>query len=72
HLAGALGRPVWVAAPRSPEWRYGFSGEEMPWYPSARVFRQDAHGEWDGVVGELARRLRAVLCEDTSLERPLS
>ncbi|MGZ8153895.1 MAG: tetratricopeptide repeat protein [Burkholderiales bacterium] len=72
HLAGALGRPVWVAAPRSPEWRYGFSGEEMPWYPSARVLRQDAHGEWDGVVGELARRLRAVLCEDTTLERPLS
>jgi hypothetical protein len=35
HLGGALGRPVWVMAPYSPEWRYGFVGERMPWYPCA-------------------------------------
>src|SRR6185436_8166228 len=37
HLGGALGRPVRVLAPISPEWRYGFAGEAMPWYPSVRV-----------------------------------
>jgi tetratricopeptide (TPR) repeat protein len=59
HLGGALGRPVWVMAPYSPEWRYGFSGERMPWYPSVRIFRQPAYGEWqpviDAVAGALAR-----------------
>ena len=34
HLAGALGKPVWIMTPFSPEWRYGFQGETMPWYPS--------------------------------------
>ena len=46
HLGGALGRPVWVLAPFSPEWRYGLDREHMPWYPSVRVFRQPAPYEW--------------------------
>ena len=58
HLAGALGRPVWVAAPYSPEWRYGYAGDDMPWYPSARVFRQGSYGSWDEVVGALTRCLQ--------------
>lgn len=37
HLAGALGAPVWVLAPKNVEWRYGSAGEGMPWYPSARA-----------------------------------
>jgi ADP-heptose:LPS heptosyltransferase len=57
HLGGALGRPVWVMAPYSPEWRYGIAGEEMPWYPSVRVFRQAAFGEWDAVVERVAQSL---------------
>lgn len=63
HLAGALGRPVWVAAPHSPEWRYGLVGETMPWYPSARIFRQETRGDWDPVVDALAERLRALTHE---------
>jgi ADP-heptose:LPS heptosyltransferase len=59
HLAGALGRPVWVAAPHSPEWRYGFSGETMAWYPSARLYRQQADGNWDPVIRTIADALRA-------------
>jgi tetratricopeptide (TPR) repeat protein len=59
HLAGALGRPAWVLAPHVPEWRYGIAGEDMPWYPSVRIFRQSRAGEWAAVVtrvaGELAR-----------------
>jgi tetratricopeptide (TPR) repeat protein len=58
HLGGALGRPVWVMAPYSPEWRYGFAGETMPWYPSVRIFRQSAFGQWTPVVGKVAQHLR--------------
>lgn len=57
HLCGALGRPVRVMAPYSPEWRYGARGERMPWYPSARVIRQRSPGDWDGVLQEIGREL---------------
>jgi tetratricopeptide (TPR) repeat protein len=59
HLAGALGRPVWVMAPYSPEWRYGIAGEKMPWYPSVLVFRQPRYGEWEPVIARVAHRLDA-------------
>jgi tetratricopeptide (TPR) repeat protein len=59
HLGGALGRPVWVMAPYSPEWRYGFSGESMLWYPSVRLYRQPAYGEWEPVIAGIARDLAA-------------
>ncbi len=58
HLGGALGRPVWVMAPYSPEWRYGFSGDTMPWYPSVKIFRQAAYGEWGAVTDSVADQLR--------------
>jgi tetratricopeptide (TPR) repeat protein len=57
HLAGALGRPVWVLAPLKPEARYGLAGESMPWYPSARLFRQAAFGDWRPVVARVAAEL---------------
>lgn len=57
HLGGALARPVWVMAPHSPEWRYGFTGESMPWYPTVRIFRQPAFGDWDPVIGAVAAEL---------------
>lgn len=50
HLTGALGKPVWVLVPAVPEWRYLDSGETMPWYPSARVFRQEREGTWAEVM----------------------
>jgi len=58
HLGGALGRPVWVLAPYSPEWRYGFKGSTMPWYPSVRVYRQPVFGAWGHVIEEVAGELR--------------
>lgn len=60
HLGGALGRPVWVMAPHSPEWRYGFTGETMPWYPSAHLFRQSQFGVWDPVIKRVAEALQCV------------
>ena len=58
HLAGALGRPAWIMTPYSPEWRYGFNGTGMPWYPAVRLFRQPAFGAWDPVIEQVARELR--------------
>lgn len=57
HLAGALGRPVWVLAPAVPEWRYGLRGAHMDWYPSARVFRQTSAGDWTQVLASAASEL---------------
>jgi tetratricopeptide (TPR) repeat protein len=59
HLGGALGKPVWVLAPYSPEWRYGIAGEKMPWHPSVTVFRQPRYGEWEPVIARVAHRLDA-------------
>lgn len=59
HLAGALGRPVWVLLAASPEWRYGLRGETMPWYPSARLFRQGEERRWEPVVERVTAALSA-------------
>lgn len=58
HLAGALGRPVWVLLPASPEWRYPRSGETMPWYPSMRLKHRALHETWDCVLERVASALR--------------
>jgi tetratricopeptide (TPR) repeat protein len=58
HLAGALGKDVWVLVPSVPEWRYLAQGERMPWYPSARLFRQGPAESWGAVVGRVAAALR--------------
>lgn len=58
HLAGALGKPVWVLVPYAPGWRYGLQGEHMPWYPSARVFRQGTLQPWSPAIERLAEALK--------------
>ena len=50
HLAGALGRPVWVLLPFAAEWRWLENREDSPWYPTARLFRQSGPGDWDEPV----------------------
>jgi tetratricopeptide (TPR) repeat protein len=59
HLSGALGRKVWVLVPANPEWRYLCSGDRMPWYPSAKLFRQSKIGEWTEVMCEVGTALRS-------------
>jgi hypothetical protein len=53
HLAGALGKPARVLARFSPDWCWQASGDDTPWYPSARVFRQPAPGDWTAPIREL-------------------
>jgi Flp pilus assembly protein TadD len=57
HLAGALNRDVWILAPAAAEWPFGESGETMPWYPSARIFRQTNPGDWRTVIDRVAAEL---------------
>jgi tetratricopeptide (TPR) repeat protein len=57
HLAGALGRPTWVALTNVAEWRWGLEGDTSPWYPAARLFRQDRPHDWAGVFRRMADAL---------------
>lgn len=59
HLAGALGKPVWVMTPKVAAWRYLNEGETMPWYPSARLFRQPEAGDWASVIDAIKQQLIA-------------
>jgi tetratricopeptide (TPR) repeat protein len=61
HLAGALGRPVWVALQHVPDWRFQIAGETSGWYPSMRLFRQAKRGDWAGVFTRIARTLETTL-----------
>ena len=54
HLAGALGKPVWLALALTPDWRWLLEREDSPWYPTVRLFRQSRSGEWAGVFARLA------------------
>jgi hypothetical protein len=59
HLAGALGRPVWLALQHVPDWRFQLTGEANLWYPSMRLFRQAKRGDWAGVFARMAQALEA-------------
>ncbi|MFO1361145.1 MAG: tetratricopeptide repeat protein [Burkholderiales bacterium] len=63
HLAGALGKPVWLLTPFAPDWRWLLERADSPWYPTMRLFRQRAPRDWGGVVGDVRAEL-ARLCAD--------
>jgi tetratricopeptide (TPR) repeat protein len=57
HLAGALGKPIWLMLPRFCDWRWMNERDDSPWYPSATLFRQRAFGDWADVIESMAARL---------------
>ena len=57
HLAGALGKPVWILLPFAPDWRWLLDRSDSPWYSGARLFRQPEPGKWRPVLKQTAREL---------------
>jgi tetratricopeptide (TPR) repeat protein len=57
HLAGALGRPTWVALKHVPDWRWMLDRNDSPWYPTLRLFRQRERDDWTSVFSEIEESL---------------
>ena len=68
HLAGALGKPVWILIPKAADWRWMLGREDSPWYPSVRLFRQQKPGDWDKVI----RQLHTALSDELAAGRALT
>jgi len=61
HLAGALGRPIWLLLPSNPDWRWLLDRSDSPWYPTARLFRQIDTGEWSTVIDDVRVELEKLV-----------
>jgi Flp pilus assembly protein TadD len=61
HLAGALGRPVFVMLPHAPDWRWLLERDDSPWYPSTRLFRQPQRGDWSSAVARARQALAEMI-----------
>ena len=61
HLAGAMGKPVWILLPYNPDWRWLLDRNDSPWYPSARLFRQQQNGNWATVTDQVKNQLRSAI-----------
>jgi len=69
HLAGALGIPVWVLLPYSPDYRWTLQGDRTQWYPTMRLFRQTKPGDWDSVMKEICFELKKLLKQDAAPQK---
>jgi precorrin-6B methylase 2 len=70
HLAGALGKPVWVLLPSPADWRWLEGREDSPWYPTMRLFRQSRRGEWEDVIERVKVALQERLRDGASATVP--
>jgi hypothetical protein len=57
HLTGALGKPVWIMLAKAADWRWLLQRSDSPWYPTARLFRQQKPGAWDPVIQDVGAAL---------------
>jgi hypothetical protein len=69
HLAGALAKPVWILNRFDACWRWLVDRNDSPWYPTARLYRQEQPGDWDSVVRKVARDLARWLSQNSSRMR---
>ncbi len=63
HLTGAMGKPVWLILPFSPDWRWLLNRTDSPWYPTMRIYRQKKKGDWDSVFNRIGRDLQRQMTE---------
>ncbi len=63
HLAGAMGKTVWVLIPYIPDWRWMLERDDSPWYQTMRLFRQQRKGDWDHVFERVANELGALVSQ---------
>jgi len=63
HLAGAMGKPVFILLPFAADWRWMLDRADTPWYPTARLFRQPALGDWDSVIARVREELTRMLAK---------
>ena len=61
HLAGAIGKPVWILLSYIPDFRWFLDRSDSPWYPCAKLFRQNASREWQTVIDEVVQSLPELL-----------
>jgi len=61
HVAGALGKPVWVLLPHAPDWRWQLEREDSPWYPSMKLYRQPLRRDWQSVLQRVKSDLKDVV-----------
>jgi tetratricopeptide (TPR) repeat protein len=64
HLAGAMGKPVWLALSTRPDWRWLRKGTATPWYPTMRLFRQSEPGDWAPVLEQMAQEVARLIVRD--------
>jgi tetratricopeptide (TPR) repeat protein len=67
HLAGALGRPVWLLNRWGSEWRWGVEGQSSPWYPTMTIFRQMAPGSWGPVLETIRNQTSTLFSRDPQM-----
>jgi tetratricopeptide (TPR) repeat protein len=69
HLAGAMGKPVWILLHKSPDWRWLLDRPDSPWYPTARLFRQSTLGNWHDVIVRVEAELRQFVARSAFAEQ---
>ncbi len=71
HLAGAMGKPLWMLLPFNADWRWPPDGERCTWYPQARILRQSTPGSWEPMIDTVSKMLQHLSPGSTALEAPL-